>query len=228
MTALRKADSETARIAKAVLASAACVTVLADRESDIFAGWVTLPGDNFHLLTRSQIASAAGSLLKLIALAIKATAITIQLLRARDGASELAANSAFDTPLPRSMPRRGQRQIRGQAKRTKEPFPTDVHGLGRMDHRPSRRPGTVTAPRDHRCPSSSNVASITSTPSLWDRPPEMCPLRSPLAGAHRLFCGLLPFPPLVENNKIPLHPSNRTRWLPIAKPTESLKKLTRS
>ena len=52
MTALRKAGSETARTAKAVLASAACVTVLPDRESDIYAGWATLPGDNFHLLTR--------------------------------------------------------------------------------------------------------------------------------------------------------------------------------
>jgi hypothetical protein len=211
VTALRKADSETARIAKAVLASAACVTVLADRESDIFAGWVTLPGDNFHLLTRSQIASAAGSLLKLIALAIKATAITIQLLRARDGASELAANSAFDTPLPRSMPRRGQRQIRGQAKRTKEPFPTDVHGLGRMDHRPSRRPGTVTAPRDHRCPSSSNVASITSTQGH---------IGSSAASSHSR--------PWLRITRSHCTPSNRTRWLPIAKPTESLKKLTRS
>jgi Transposase DDE domain len=38
--------------AKAVLAAAACVTVIADRESDIYAEWATLPGPNFHLITR--------------------------------------------------------------------------------------------------------------------------------------------------------------------------------
>jgi hypothetical protein len=30
------------------------VTVVADRESDIFAEWATLPGSNFHLITRSM------------------------------------------------------------------------------------------------------------------------------------------------------------------------------
>lgn len=43
---------ETASAAKPVLAQAACVTVVADRESDIYAEWATLPADNFHLLTR--------------------------------------------------------------------------------------------------------------------------------------------------------------------------------
>jgi hypothetical protein len=43
---------ETAHTAKAVLAEAACVTVVADRESDIYAEWATLPGGSFHLLTR--------------------------------------------------------------------------------------------------------------------------------------------------------------------------------
>jgi hypothetical protein len=43
---------ETAGAAKAVLAEAACVTVVADRESDIYAEWATLPAANFHLLTR--------------------------------------------------------------------------------------------------------------------------------------------------------------------------------
>jgi hypothetical protein len=43
---------ETARDAKTVLAQAACVTVVADRESDIYAEWATLPAGNFHLLTR--------------------------------------------------------------------------------------------------------------------------------------------------------------------------------
>jgi Transposase DDE domain len=43
---------ETAHAAKAVLTPAACVTVVADRESDIYAEWATLPGEKFHLLTR--------------------------------------------------------------------------------------------------------------------------------------------------------------------------------
>jgi Transposase DDE domain len=43
---------ETAHAAKAGLTQAACVTVVADRESDIYAEWATLPGEKFHLLTR--------------------------------------------------------------------------------------------------------------------------------------------------------------------------------
>jgi DDE family transposase len=43
---------DTAAAAKPVLAQAASVTVVADRESDIYAEWATLPGENFHLLTR--------------------------------------------------------------------------------------------------------------------------------------------------------------------------------
>jgi len=42
----------TAETAKAVLGQADCVTVVADRESDIYAEWATLPGARFHLLTR--------------------------------------------------------------------------------------------------------------------------------------------------------------------------------
>jgi len=45
---------ETAERAKTVLAAAATVTVVADRESDIFAEWVRLPGPNFHLITRCK------------------------------------------------------------------------------------------------------------------------------------------------------------------------------
>jgi hypothetical protein len=44
----------TAGQAKAVLAHAAMVTVMGDRESDIFAAWATVPGANVHLITRSM------------------------------------------------------------------------------------------------------------------------------------------------------------------------------
>jgi hypothetical protein len=43
---------DTAVQAKAVLANAATITIVADRESDIYAEWATLPGGNVHLLTR--------------------------------------------------------------------------------------------------------------------------------------------------------------------------------
>ena len=43
---------QTAERAKQVLSSAAMVTVIADRESDIYHEWATLPQANFHLLTR--------------------------------------------------------------------------------------------------------------------------------------------------------------------------------
>jgi hypothetical protein len=45
---------DTAKRAKTVLAAADMVTVVADRESDIFAEWATLPEPNFHLITRSM------------------------------------------------------------------------------------------------------------------------------------------------------------------------------
>ena len=44
----------TADQAKVVLAGAAMVTVLGDRESDIFAAWARVPGANVHLITRSM------------------------------------------------------------------------------------------------------------------------------------------------------------------------------
>jgi hypothetical protein len=43
----------TAEAAKDVLAGADCVTVVADRESDIYAEWARLPEPGFHLLTRA-------------------------------------------------------------------------------------------------------------------------------------------------------------------------------
>ena len=43
---------ETATAAKPVLARAAMVTVIADRESDLYAEWATLPEPGFHLITR--------------------------------------------------------------------------------------------------------------------------------------------------------------------------------
>ncbi|MGH8633814.1 MAG: IS4 family transposase [Burkholderiales bacterium] len=44
----------TAEAAKTVLCEAASVTVIADRESDIYAEWARVPSANFHLLTRVQ------------------------------------------------------------------------------------------------------------------------------------------------------------------------------
>jgi hypothetical protein len=44
----------TAERAKDVLAGAGMVTVVADRESDIYAEWARLPAPDFHLLTRAM------------------------------------------------------------------------------------------------------------------------------------------------------------------------------
>lgn len=41
--------------AKSVLQAATMVTVIADRESDIYAEWARLPGPGFHLLTRASV-----------------------------------------------------------------------------------------------------------------------------------------------------------------------------
>jgi len=44
----------TSAAAKEVLRNAAMVTVVADRESDIYAEWARIPASNFHLLTRAM------------------------------------------------------------------------------------------------------------------------------------------------------------------------------
>lgn len=54
----------TAERAKNVLAAATMVTVIADRESDLYAEWATVPAPNFHILTRvmqdRRLANGAG------------------------------------------------------------------------------------------------------------------------------------------------------------------------
>jgi hypothetical protein len=46
---------ETAERAKEVLASAAMVTVVADRESDMYPAWASVPRPGFHLLSRAMV-----------------------------------------------------------------------------------------------------------------------------------------------------------------------------
>ena len=45
---------DTGQTAKKVLAAAACVTSVSDRESDIYAVWARLPAGNLHVLTRAM------------------------------------------------------------------------------------------------------------------------------------------------------------------------------
>jgi len=47
--------TDTAERAKAVLAQAAMVTVVADRESDIYPAWASVPRAGFHLLSRAMV-----------------------------------------------------------------------------------------------------------------------------------------------------------------------------
>ena len=45
---------DTGKQAKAVLTQAATITVVHDREGDIYASWATLPGENVHVLARAM------------------------------------------------------------------------------------------------------------------------------------------------------------------------------
>jgi hypothetical protein len=47
--------TETAQAAKPILAAAAAITVICDREGDIFEDWATVPGRNVHMLTRLRM-----------------------------------------------------------------------------------------------------------------------------------------------------------------------------
>ena len=115
MAAPRKADSETARTAKAVLASAACVTVLADRESDIYAGWATLPGDNFHLLTRvmhDRAVADGGTLASAVAGFIFETTHPVDFLAiAKRTASSAVLSLGFGTVEIRRPARPGMKDL---------------------------------------------------------------------------------------------------------------------
>jgi hypothetical protein len=99
----------------------------------------------------SQIDSA-DILLKLIAVAAKAAAITIQLLQARDGRSDLPASAAFDSS---HIPALAAINARYEAKtaRQKNPYPYAsmawaawiIARLGGWDgYRSSRPPGPIT------------------------------------------------------------------------------------
>ena len=75
----------TAQAAKVVLAEAVMVTVIADRESDIYAEWARLPEPDFHLLTRAMHdrALVGGGLLSSAKLTAGGEALVD--LRAREG-----------------------------------------------------------------------------------------------------------------------------------------------
>jgi hypothetical protein len=80
----------TAEAAKGVLAKAACVTVVADRESDIYAEWAKTPQPGFHLLTRAtkDRRTVQG---KLSTAALKSAGDAVVTLRAQPGRPERKA-----------------------------------------------------------------------------------------------------------------------------------------
>lgn len=88
----------TAEQAKPVLAAAAMVTVVGDRESDIFAAWARVPGPSFHLITRSM---------------------HDRRLSNEDSLYATAENFAFTTTRVVDLPKRdGKRSTRRRAKLT--------------------------------------------------------------------------------------------------------------
>lgn len=84
----------TAQAAKSVLRQATCVTVIADRESDIYAEWALLPQANFHLLTRAMHdrRTTQG---KLSNAALRPGGETQVMLRAQPGRAERQARLAL-------------------------------------------------------------------------------------------------------------------------------------
>jgi hypothetical protein len=76
----------TAEAAKPVLAAAAMVTEISDRESDIYAKWARIPGPAFHVLTRAMHDRpiVGGGKLSSAALASAGMAV-VEALRARPG-----------------------------------------------------------------------------------------------------------------------------------------------
>ena len=83
----------TAAAAKTVLDGAAMVTVIADRESDIYAEWARLPGANFHLLTRvmADRRLAGGGKLYAVSAGLPAAGTGVLHLRARPGRRQRTA-----------------------------------------------------------------------------------------------------------------------------------------
>jgi hypothetical protein len=111
----------TAERAKTVLAGAAMVTVVGDRESDIFAAWARVPDANVHLVTRSmhdrRLASGDGlyataerfafTTTRLVALSEREGKRSARLasLTLRFGRVELACPcNTPDRDLPKSVP----------------------------------------------------------------------------------------------------------------------------
>jgi hypothetical protein len=90
------------------------VAALADRESDIYTEWATLPGENFHLLTRSMQdrgVAGGGALSSAMAKLPFMATRTIDLLATHKRAARQAAPSprlgAVERLRPRAAGRRG-------------------------------------------------------------------------------------------------------------------------
>ena len=108
---------ETGAQAKTVLAQAARVTVVHDREGDIYASWASLPGDNFHVLARAmhdRAVAGGGTLSSVMAKLDFVSTRTIELLatpkrEARQAVLSLRFSSAEvvrpDGPDARGLPK---------------------------------------------------------------------------------------------------------------------------
>ena len=106
---------DSAEQAKTVLASAAMITVVADRESDIYAGWASVPGGNLHLLSRAmhdRAVAGGGRLSHAVAQWPFAGTRTIDLLATPDRAARRAVLSlrfgAVEVLRPDAPDARGQ------------------------------------------------------------------------------------------------------------------------
>jgi hypothetical protein len=113
--------SSTAEQGKSVLAAATMVTVISDREGDIFSAWGTVPAPNFHMIARSmhdrRLANGEGLYAAAERFAFTTTrtvilperegkrAARVATLTLRFGQIELARpNNTRDRDLPKSVP----------------------------------------------------------------------------------------------------------------------------
>ena len=113
-----------------MLSQARIVTIVADRESDIYEEWARLPDERTHLLTRAchdRVLAGTDTTLyrwlgKRSAHVAQVAVRTMQLTQARDGAGTAQASEVFEAQ-ERMVLRKLQPTLEGKTAKQKNPHP---------------------------------------------------------------------------------------------------------
>lgn len=113
-----------------MLSQARIVTIVADRESDIYEEWARLPDERTHLLTRAchdRVLAGTDTTLyrwlgKRSAHVAQVAVRTMQLTQARDGAGTAQASEVFEAQ-ERLVLRKLQPTLEGKTAKQKNPHP---------------------------------------------------------------------------------------------------------